>query len=413
MVGPYSGIAIDTVADPSRLVVQRKRLSGRRQELRRRREELESRRGPVWSVAAQKTWYPPRNLEALEIRADAALVDQDLYAFKYETDRGGPLDDGYRIATVHRPDHRFWSTIIRGERSLMRRLVRPQQRFVDAVLRPQRAVLDSWTEFLRELKAGHPALAVVLGIVMAVPYGVFWLLFKIQDALLRGLVRSQKMLLDKTVDLPIIMKEGAIETREEFATQTGRRGLLRALIDEEYLTPERRRVLLFMTGVMLAASWFLAEIMIRLTYPEAVPPKQMTDLVFFYAIGTRVALPLPFEPIVIAAQGVLGFWPTVLISAVGAVVGSWILFIIGGEANKGLKRLFDEIPALNRALQWAEKRARKFGYVVLGAILAIPFSPDTVPLVIFSLLNLKMRWFLLTVFISTIVRISAFLFFFQ
>lgn len=401
------------MADRERLIVQRKRLAGRRKELRQRREALEEERGPVWSVAAQKMWFPPRNLEALEIRADAALVDQDLYAYKYATDRGRSLEDGYRIATVHRPDRRFWSTIIRGERSLMRRLVRPQQRFVDAVLRPQRAVLDSWTEYRRDLKERHPAIATIFGILMAVPFAVFWLLFKIQDTVLQGLVRSQKMLVDKTVDLPVIMKEGAIETREEFATQTGRRGLLHALIDEEYLTPERRRVLLFMTGVMLAASWFLAEIMIRFTYPEALAPKQMTDLVFFYAIGTRVALPLPFEPIVIAAQGVLGFWPTVFISAVGAVVGSWILFVIGGEANKGLKRLFDEIPTLNRALQWSEKHAQRFGYVVLGVILAIPFSPDTVPLVIFSLLNLRMRWFLLTVFLATIVRISAFLFFFQ
>lgn len=408
-MGPYSGIAVDTVEDLDRLLVQRKRLATRREELRRTRDELEERRGPVWSVAAQKKWFPPRNLEALEIRADAALVDQDLYAFKYETDRGRPLDDGYRIATLHRPDRRFWSTIIRGERSLMRRLVRPQERFVGAILRPQEAVLDSWTDYRKELTRRNAALGVLATVLMLVPWAVFWVLYRVQAGILRGLVRSQRLVLDKTVDLPVIMKEGAIDTREEFATSAGRRGLLRALIDEEYITPERRRVLLFLTAVMLVASWFLAEIMIRFTYPEALEPKQMTDLVFFYAIGTRVALPLPFEPIVLAAHPVLGFWPTVFVSAIGAVVGSWILFMIGGEANKGLKRLFDEIPALKRALRWAERNARKFGYVVLGLILAIPFSPDTVPLVIFSLLNLRMRWFLLTVFLATLVRITAFL----
>jgi membrane protein DedA with SNARE-associated domain len=409
VVGPHSGIAVDAVEVPDQLLAHRQRLVERKRYLREERDRLEQRRGSIWAVAAQKRWYPPRNLEALEIRADAALVDQNLYAFRFQTEQGGSIGDGYRVSTLHRRDQRLWSAIIHGERQIMRRILRPQERFARHVLGPQRAVLDTWRRARRALSRRHPVVGMMATVLMAAPVAVFWILFKIQEAVLTGVVKAQRTLMDKTVDLPVMVKEGAMDTREEFATQSGRRGLLRATLNEEYLTPERRRVILFLSAVMLVLAWAFAEILITLTYPEALAAKRSTDLIFGYAIATRVALPLPFEPILIGHYPVLGLVPTIAVAAVGAVVGSWILFLVGTEANKGIKRLFEDNVMLDRALGWMERNARKYGYVVLGVILAIPFSPDTVPLVVFSMLNLRMRWFLLTVFVATLVRTTFFL----
>lgn len=409
VVGPHSGIAVDAVEVPDQLLARRRRLVERKRHLKEEKDRLNQHRGSVWAVAAQKRWFPPRNLDALEIRADAALVDQNLYAFRFQTDKGGSVGDGYRVSTLHRKDPRLWSSIIHGEREIMRRFVRPQERFAHRVLDPQRAVLDSWSRWRRNLTRRHPVMAVAATVLMAVPVAVFWILFKIQESILGGLVKVQRTLMDKSVDLPIIVKEGAIDTREEFSTSSGRRGLLRAMLDERALTPERRRVILFLSAITLVLAWAFAEIIISMTYPEAMPAKRSTDLIFGYAIATRVALPLPFEPILIGNYPILGLVPTILVAAMGAVVGSWLLFLIGSEANKGIKRLFEDNLVLDRALRFMERNAQKYGYVVLGVILSIPFSPDTVPLVIFSLLNLRMRWFLLTVFVATIIRTTFFL----
>jgi uncharacterized membrane protein YdjX (TVP38/TMEM64 family) len=162
---------------------------------------------------------------------------------------------------------------------------------------------------------------------------------------------------------------------------------------------------------MLVVAWLLAELLIQATYPEAVEAKRTTDVVFFYTLGTRLPLfPTPFELVLTGAYRVLGFIPTVAIAGAAAVVGSWLIFIIGGEANKGVKRAIENNPTLDRGFRWLERNARRYGYVVLGLLLSIPFAPDTLPLILFAMLNLQLKWFLLTVFVSTVVRTTAFLF---
>ena len=217
-----------------------------------------------------------------------------------------------------------------------------------------------------------------------------------------------------TVDLrqaPARVKAGAAASGQELASAKGRRALMRGLFDERGLTQRRRIALLFLCCLFLGLAWAIMEILTLLFWSELLSFKHETDLLLFYGIGTRLFLPTPFEVLLLRSANVIGAPTAILVASIGATVGSWILFIVGTQANKGLKTWMNKRHWTKRSWKWLEDNAERFGYVLMGVVLSIPFAPDAIT-AIFTLLGLQMRWFLLTIFVATIVRLALFLWLF-
>lgn len=205
--------------------------------------------------------------------------------------------------------------------------------------------------------------------------------------------------------LPRDLQAGAIASRKELSTKEGRKGLRRAILDESLLNPSRRRALLFVSGIYLVLAWVLVELLARTVAPEALPFKRQTDVLLYYGIATRLFLPTPFEVILPSAAKVLGAPVAVFVASLGAVIGSWILFLLGTQAHKGIGTTLQRWGWGRAAWAWLERYAPRFGYAIMGAILAVPFTPDSLT-AIFAVLGLRLRWFLLTIFLATLVRHS-------
>ncbi len=207
------------------------------------------------------------------------------------------------------------------------------------------------------------------------------------------------------------MKAGAEASGRELSSAKGRRALLRGLFDERGLTQRRRIALLFLCCVFLGLAWAIMEILTLVFWAELLTFKHETDLLLFYGIGTRLFLPTPFEVLLLRSAAVIGAATAILVASIGATVGSWILFIVGTQANKGLKTWMNKRGWTKRSWAWLERNGERFGYALMGIILSIPFAPDAVTAV-FTLLGLQMRWFLLTIFLATILRLALFLWIF-
>lgn len=233
------------------------------------------------------------------------------------------------------------------------------------------------------------------------------------------LVSKTKVAKDRVVKLftqdlrqvPGKVRAGAEASGQELASRKGRRALLRGLFDERGLTQRRRVALLFLCCLFLGLAWAIMEILTLVFWTELLSFKHETDLLLFYGIGTRLFLPTPFEVLLLRSAAVIGAPTAILVASIGATVGSWILFIVGTQANKGLKKWMDRRAWTRRSWAWLEHNAERSGYVLMGIILSIPFAPDAVTAV-FTLLGLQMRWFLLTIFLATIVRLALFLWLF-
>jgi membrane protein YqaA with SNARE-associated domain len=251
---------------------------------------------------------------------------------------------------------------------------------------------------------------------------VYWLLWSIPWAALLAaawIVEKSKAFGARIVrffkeDLrqaPGRVKAGAEASGRELSSARGRRALLRGLFDERGLTQRRRIALLFLCCVFLGLAWIIMEILTLIFWAELLSFKHETDLLLFYGIGTRLFLPTPFEVLLLRSANVIGAPTAILVASIGATVGSWILFIVGTQANKGLKTWMNKRHWTKRSWGWLERNAERFGYVLMGLILSIPFAPDAVTAV-FTLLGLQMRWFLLTIFLATILRLALFLWLF-
>lgn len=210
---------------------------------------------------------------------------------------------------------------------------------------------------------------------------------------------------------PARVRAGVEASGQELATAKGRRALRRAILNEKGLTQRRRIALLTIACILLGVAWLIMEILTWIFWRELLAFKHETDLLLFYGIGTRLFLPTPFEVLLLRSADVIGAPTAIAVAAIGATVGSWILFIVGTQANQGLGAWMAKRRWTQRSWEWLERNSERFGYALMGVILAIPFSPDAVTAV-FTLLGLQMRWFLLTILLATVVRLALFLWLF-
>ncbi|MBI2077991.1 MAG: VTT domain-containing protein [Euryarchaeota archaeon] len=214
-----------------------------------------------------------------------------------------------------------------------------------------------------------------------------------------------------TEDLPSLpgrLRGSAVASVKELSSARGRAGLRRALYDEGGMTRRRRAAVMFLAATLLVAAWLLIELLTWLLWGELVTFKHETDLLLFYGIGTQLFLPTPIEILLLRSAAVIGAPTAVLVATIGYTIGGWLVFLVGSQANRGLEAWFERREWGRRFWGWLSRNAPRYGYFLMGVFMSIPFWPDIINTV-FALLGLKMRYYLLTLFLATTLRLTLFL----
>lgn len=129
-------------------------------------------------------------------------------------------------------------------------------------------------------------------------------------------------------------------------------------------------------------------------------------------IGTLIAILLPFieaflpflplAAFVVANATAYGLWFGFLFSWGGAVLGSYLVFLI--IRKYGHNRFFGFItnrPTIQKLIRWVETQ----GFTPLFILLCFPFTPSSLVNVVAGLSNLKKKSYLLTIMSAKFVMI--------
>ncbi|MFJ8261792.1 TVP38/TMEM64 family protein [Rummeliibacillus sp. NPDC094406] len=129
-------------------------------------------------------------------------------------------------------------------------------------------------------------------------------------------------------------------------------------------------------------------------------------------IGTllAIALPLlesflPFLPLaafVVANASAYGLWWGFLFSWVGAVLGSYCVFLIIRKFGKSrILRFVTERNTVKKLIHWVEYQ----GFTPLFILLCFPFTPSALVNIVAGLSNLKKKRYLITIMLAKFVMI--------
>jgi hypothetical protein len=197
------------------------------------------------------------------------------------------------------------------------------------------------------------------------------------------------------------------EVVDLFSDPRGRRAFARAVRRPRELTQRQQHLLLFL--VLLTAVWLWVVGLTALAFAGSRLTGAWSEAftLFFASLATNLFIPIPIEPLALASAGDLGLWVAPAAGA-GKAVGAWIIFALGPVLRRAVGRLERDSRLTHRIMLRAERFARRFGYVALGLMLAIPFSPlDIIPVYLFSTLGLRLGPFLAAVFLGFALRILA------
>jgi len=141
-------------------------------------------------------------------------------------------------------------------------------------------------------------------------------------------------------------------------------------------------------------------------------------VIFVYSVLVAFVLPLPGELVLLSIpQLALGMSQpataaiVVLVSAVGKAIGSvWALRIGRGAVTARPARwLLGRLPLRARAGTYEgrlRRFVRRYEYVGLAALLAVPLMPDTVVVYAFSVVDADERRFAVAAFAGTVLRLG-------
>lgn len=385
----------------------RDRMIRRKRRLLDARTRLVGQLPPRWRLAKDRRRWR-HGLGAVEFRNEVALIDQFAMMDRFVSPSGEVVMEEVAVQSEPNKDDRWWSFVMRGEAVLVRRFIQPQERFVRNTLTRQRKFLDRTKSRLTRVRAKHPVGGGLLAGFLFLPLLLVRFLVKIEGLLFLNVVKGQKALTGGAVALPLNVKTGFLATREEMRTEESRRKFRLSFLNERLWTPERRNALLFVLVIAAGLIYILSELVFQIAVPQLIQAKRAGDLVVLYAMATRLFLPTPFEPILIAGARTLGVWWAVGFAATGATLGSYLLFILGSQVNQGLHAISKKRPRLGKILHWLEDKGKKHAYWMLGLLLAIPLAPDSLA-IIGTLIRLRLGGFLITIFLSTVVRSTIFL----
>lgn len=202
----------------------------------------------------------------------------------------------------------------------------------------------------------------------------------------------------------------AHEVLDIFDDRANRERFRRALRRPEHMTPKMQRALLFLVLLSSLWAWLVGVTVLALTAPSLAGPWNLVFTCFASALSTTLLLPTPVEFIVVGAAAVLGAPLAVASAAAGKAVGAWIVFTLGHGLRQAVARVEAGSPATRRFMARAERFARRFGYAALGLLVAIPFSPDVLPITLFSTMGLRLKPFLAAVALGYALRMAAVVF---
>ncbi|HWI46757.1 MAG TPA: TVP38/TMEM64 family protein [Rummeliibacillus sp.] len=129
-------------------------------------------------------------------------------------------------------------------------------------------------------------------------------------------------------------------------------------------------------------------------------------------IGTLLAIALPFlesffpflplAAFIVANASAYGLWWGFLFSWVGAVLGSYCVFLIIRKFGKSrILRFVTERNTVKKLIHWVEYQ----GFTPLFILLCFPFTPSALVNTVAGLSNLKKKRYLLTVMLAKLVMI--------
>lgn len=118
-----------------------------------------------------------------------------------------------------------------------------------------------------------------------------------------------------------------------------------------------------------------------------------------YCIAAALLLPIPVE-----AALTTDFVVLPIVMGGGKAVAAFMVFHIGISVDSEMRRWL-RYKWMVEALNWLEDQCRRFGYLMIYAILAIPLLPDTIPLYLFGIVNrggtiYDRKWFVVTNFFA-------------
>lgn len=196
------------------------------------------------------------------------------------------------------------------------------------------------------------------------------------------------------------------EVADIFHDPVARAAFARAVRHPVSMTSRQQRALLSLVLLSSAWVWLVGLGVLALAAPRLAGPWNLLSLLYLHALGTNLFVPVPVEPVAVGAAAVAGTGPAVAAGGLGKMVGAWIIFTLGPTLRGAMARLEARSRAVRRFLAAAEGSARRFGYVALGLMLAVPFSPfDIVPVYLFSGMGLRLGPFLLAVFLGFAARL--------
>jgi len=221
------------------------------------------------------------------------------------------------------------------------------------------------------------------------------------------LLRANNELIDRVLGVPGQMRDNLAILRDPVQ----RKLLAQALVDEQLLTPRRRRALfsLVLWGTVLLA--VAIGVFLLAFYRDAIPAYEAAYQLFFYGILTSLFLPTPFELLLSPARQEIGLLATVLVASAAKTVGSWLVLLMGDRANAGIKGLLERRPFVARVFGALERFAQRFGYFAVFVLFAIPYMSDTAPLFVLAVLRMRKGPFLATVAFAVAIRSLLYLVF--
>ncbi len=139
--------------------------------------------------------------------------------------------------------------------------------------------------------------------------------------------------------------------------------------------------------------------------------------VFVYAFLLAVLLPFPAELALVAALSLdlprtLALGAVMVATASGGALGSLLAQRLGYGVSHSdpVTRVLGTVPGYTRFRQHSlVEFIREYRYLGLTVVLSIPLLPVTATLYAFSTLEENPKWFAVTVFFATFLRLTVFL----
>lgn len=172
------------------------------------------------------------------------------------------------------------------------------------------------------------------------------------------------------------------------------------------LSRQQKRTLLFLALLSSAWLWLLGQVALGLAGSRLADAWSVLWSLYFASLLTNLFVPVPIEAVALGASVAVGAPAVAVACGAGKAAGAWIVYALGPVLRRAMARQEARHALVRRILGAGQRSAARFGYLALGAMLAVPFSPfDIVPVYLFSIMGLRLKPFLAAVFLAFTLRV--------